>query len=263
MKNDELNDLVQMWAQAGRPNLSVHEDSHKLQLSTPTIQAAHVDHFAQCAEDLIVDALFVAHYGRSFDFSTFRYLDIGANHAISTSNTWMFYKRGAKGVLVEANPDLIPELVLARPRDAVIHAAAANKRENVQLLIATKHEVSSTNSDFLQRFLDSKGGSAKGWSVDKVIQVPAISTHQLLELPFISEGLHLLNVDTEGSDLNILESIDFSAFRPNFLVVEPSDEIVGASKGSEAICSHMHRAGYILVARTRVNLIFKDGRLNA
>ena len=49
------------------------------------------------------------------------YVEIGANHPIQTSNTYLLYKKyNGHGVLVDADAELIPTLEKVRPRDEVI-----------------------------------------------------------------------------------------------------------------------------------------------
>ncbi len=57
--------------------------------------------YSQFGEDLIVRYLF-----DSLGIARPTYLDIGANHPKFSGNTFGFYKRGSRGVLVEPNPRL-------------------------------------------------------------------------------------------------------------------------------------------------------------
>ena len=56
--------------------------------------------------------------GRSF--SSICYVEIGGNHPIRNSNTWLLYKAGCRGVFVEANPELAALLSHVRVRDLVM-----------------------------------------------------------------------------------------------------------------------------------------------
>jgi hypothetical protein len=61
---------------------------------------------------LIVD--FVA---RAMHVDEVTYLDIGAHHPTRLSNTYLFYKRGFQGVVVEPDPELMGAIRRVRPRD--------------------------------------------------------------------------------------------------------------------------------------------------
>ena len=74
--------------------------------------------FAQSGEDMIIS--YVLHFLQK-PISEVTYLDLGANHAKELSNTYHFYQMGAKGVLLEANPELIHELEQVRSRDIILN----------------------------------------------------------------------------------------------------------------------------------------------
>jgi len=49
------------------------------------------------------------------------YLDVGAFLPVFANNTYLLYQKGSRGVLVEPNIDLIPELRAKRPGDIVLN----------------------------------------------------------------------------------------------------------------------------------------------
>ena len=77
----------------------------------PDIDVYIPPQFSQRGEDLIIEsiinAILVNEPNRN---KVVRYLEIGANHPIASSSTFLFYARGARGVLIEANPKLIARL---------------------------------------------------------------------------------------------------------------------------------------------------------
>ena len=72
--------------------------------------------FAQQGEDLIVESI-CGHLGIPIR----TYLDIGAFDPTVANNTYFFYKKGCRGVLVEPNPALCRTLERYRPRDTVLN----------------------------------------------------------------------------------------------------------------------------------------------
>ena len=73
--------------------------------------------FSQAGEDLIVK--FTLQF---LGIPSITYLDIGANHPVRLNNTYLFYLRGCKGVLVEPNASLCERLRAVRPRDTTLAA---------------------------------------------------------------------------------------------------------------------------------------------
>jgi len=78
----------------------------KLVFNNPTLS------YSQAGEDVVV-----MHLLNDIGIKQIKYLDIGANKPTFGSNTYLFYSRGNTGVLVEADPSLIPRLKIYRKRD--------------------------------------------------------------------------------------------------------------------------------------------------
>lgn len=72
--------------------------------------------YSQNAEDLLIAAaakrLHLAHPS---------YLYIGANHPIFGNNTYLFYTRGSRGVLVEPDPNICRVIRKTRRSDTVLN----------------------------------------------------------------------------------------------------------------------------------------------
>lgn len=73
--------------------------------------------YAQCGEDLIIDFLFSwVLYVKSPT-----YMDIGAHHPHNFNNTYLFYKKGCRGVNLEPDPVLFDHFARMRPADVNIN----------------------------------------------------------------------------------------------------------------------------------------------
>ena len=90
--------------------------------------------YAQAGEDLIIESILGALQYQHSD-NPFAYIEIGANHPIEISNTYLLYKKhGLRGVLVEADPGRIEELKRIRPDDRVLHTAVSARQERIVTL---------------------------------------------------------------------------------------------------------------------------------
>jgi len=49
------------------------------------------------------------------------YIDVGANHPMDLSNTYLFYRKGYRGVAIEPNKELINLFKVFRKRDIAIN----------------------------------------------------------------------------------------------------------------------------------------------
>jgi FkbM family methyltransferase len=180
------------------------------------------------------------------------YIEIGANHPISTSNTYLLYERyKASGLLVEANPALIDDLRRVRPRDQVVEAAVSTSSDDKALLhVANSSELSSLNAGHVNSFgpLQGRGGIAQ------TIMVPNIHINDLLLVGAAGAAFDFLAIDCEGLDYDLLCAMDFERFKPFIIQCEPSAHFVHDNKAR--IIGLLQSRSYRLTAVTNVNLIF-------
>lgn len=206
--------------------------------------------YSQDGEDIIVTSLLKAQLLReNRQMSDVIYAEIGANHPISTSNTYLLYKKyNAKGVLVEADPTLIPNLKKVRPRDTILNCAISNTyAEEVVFYVGRTPELSSLNADHIHSFGDFSGYGG----VSHEIKVPNIHINILLEnIP----PLDFLSIDCEGLDYDLIEAINFKKITPFIVQCEPSEHF--STGNSNKIIKLMESRSYKLQAKTDINLIF-------
>jgi FkbM family methyltransferase len=150
-------------------------------------------------------------------------MDIGAADPARLSNTFLFYSRGASGVLIEPDPDQADQLRAKRPRDTVVTAAVAFN--GCSSLTLTKMSNPLFNSLSRERCLQVVEQS-KFWSprerqqIVGTVAVQLIAANCLLESYFGEGSPHFLSIDAEGADFEILKSIDFHRFRPQVICIE-------------------------------------------
>ena len=207
--------------------------------------------FSQCQEDVVLEALLRSRLcRRGRPLSSLRYLEIGANHPIQTSNTYLFYARyGARGVLVEANARLLEALGKLRPGDTLVHLAVAPAGTgSVTLHLAEHSELSSVIAGHIGFF------GAQGKIIGEV-SVPCTTIDALLAEHFPA-GCDLLTLDIEGLDLAVLESAKLDCHRPQLLMVEHGREFMPGN--DERLIAALAVKHYGLVAESPINLIFAD-----
>jgi FkbM family methyltransferase len=226
-------------------------DYHKV--STNNLETHLQEQYGQLGEDLVLEALLKTYFNRKgLEKEQVRYLEIGANHPIQTSNTYLFHhKWEGRGILVEPNDALVHDLRKVRERDVVLSYAVVPKGypENVTLNVASNAELSSLDAAHVESFGDIGVVAA-------AIEVGAVSLDEILENCF-PQGLHLLSIDIEGLDLPVLEGASFNV-RPVFIVAEPSRHYFDdAEEGFQRVMSVQ---GYVEIARTDFNIIYVDAR---
>jgi hypothetical protein len=122
--------------------------------------------FSQCGEDLIISDLF-----RFLDVPRPAYLDVGAFLPIYSNNTYLFYQRGSRGVLVEPNIDLIPELRAKRPGDAVLNVGIGLTEErSADYYCLSMPQMNTFSKDEAEGLVRSEG---PGLRIRRVTKVPS------------------------------------------------------------------------------------------
>lgn len=208
--------------------------------------------YSQSGEDSIIMYIMAM---KGIPLSECNYLDLGANHPVLMSNTYFFYEQGARGVLVEANPKLAHELEKERSGDIVLNKCISGKSgEKLDFNILNLDGLSKVGdvSDILLENPDAK--------IEKTVQLETISVNDIIEQYFGGKFPLVLNLDIEGLEKQILESIDFEKYRPMIMIIEMipySKELVRGQKDTELL-EYVKSKGYDEYAFTGINSIFID-----
>lgn len=225
---------------------------HKI--ATNKLETHLQEQYGQLGEDLVLEALLKSYFHRhGLERQQVRYLEIGANHPIQTSNTYLFHhKWEGRGILIEANVALLDHLRKVRERDVVLGYAVVPKGypEKVTINIASNAELSSLDAAHVESF-------GEIGAVESSREVEALTLDEILDSCF-PEGLHLLSIDIEGLDLPVLEGASFLV-RPVFIVAEPSRHYFDDAE--ESFLRVMTAQDYVEVARTDFNIIYMDARV--
>lgn len=211
--------------------------------------------YAQSGEDIIVEYILMV---LGLDIKNCKYLDLGANHARELSNTYSLYRKGARGVLVEANPALIPELKFYRHHDIIINKCIAEKEgETIPFYIVNGDGLASMDHESVEKALSINDGL----KVEKVIEVETVNVNTILEQYFMN-GPEILSIDIEGESLNALKSINWNRTRPLIVIVEMIEYSMNLNidyKDHE-IQQFMEEQDYSEYAFTGINSIYIDRR---
>lgn len=211
--------------------------------------------YSQFGEDIIL-----AHLFAQLDIKQPTYLDIGANEPRYISNTYYFYSRGSRGVLVEPNPYLFKKLKKFRPKDKVVNTGIGlNETKEADFYIFPNYANGlSTFSEKEARHWEQVGMKGLGKiAVEKIIKMPLITVNSILETYFNEKAPNFISLDVEGLDLEILKSLDFNKYQPEAICVETLgyDDNQQTFKLQEII-DFMLTKNYNIYADTRVNTIF-------
>lgn len=163
--------------------------------------------FSQFGEDRVFDCLLKPAPGGT-------YVDVGAHHPVLGSNTFLLYAKGWSGLTVDPNPKFAPLFRKERPHD--VHLAEGASRVSAT---RTYHQFAL---DWNNTFDASVAERLRADGLDYLgaRDVPCRPLADMIEEHLKDRPIDLLNVDCEGLDLEVLESLDIARHRPATIIVE-------------------------------------------
>ena len=200
--------------------------------------------YAQEGEDIILLRLF-GNTHRGF------YVDVGAHHPQRFSNTCALYRRGWRGINIDADPAAIDAFRRERPRDINLSLGVLQTSGN-----STLHIFSDPALNTFDEALAREREQIPGYRLvaKRDVATERLDTVLAQHLPQGST-IDLLNVDAEGRDLEVLRSNDWRRFRPRCVLVEA--RIEGLDElGSDPTNIFLSEQGYRLYAKTVNTLIY-------
>ena len=163
-----------------------------------------IESYAQWGDDVLV----WEHFGKKTDGV---FLEAGANHPTSLSQTYLLEKRGWTGVLVEPVPECCEKLRAERPGSQVFQNALGSPEQRGKLKFSIPGGVSQLTS----ALTDDQEVSAG----DQVFEAELMTLTELLDAAGVS-GLDFLSLDLEGMELQALQGLDIGRFSPRLMIVE-------------------------------------------
>ncbi len=173
------------------------------------------------------------------------YVDIGAGEPINLSNTWAFYERGWRGLLVEPLYQYWPLIIHHRPGDLLYDSAVRNYDGFTML------RVQGTVSSVLPN-----------WNIQehaKMMITCETTATMLAKFPAIRDACQLCSIDVEGAEKEVLETIDWATFHPEVFCVEYRDynpHALGEDLSGDW-AGILTTQGYKEVTRTPMNIIYQ------
>ena len=159
------------------------------------------------------------------DQSTGKYIDIGAHHPSRFSVTRHLYQRGWTGVNVDANKELIEIFNEIRTKDKNICVAVGPEPEYT-FTIFEEPAISTLDSEWREKFISEKN------KVARVVEVEGRKLRSILDEFEPKNRLDLLSIDAEGSDFQVLDSLEFESLEksrfPRWLLLEAAPPVSNA-----------------------------------
>ena len=180
------------------------------------------------------------------------YLDIGAYHPTSLSNTYFFYRRGCRGVCVEPDPRHARLFRHKRRGDLFLNVAVGLGREQEADFYLMKTRALNTLSLESARAME-----AVGEKIRRVIRIKMRDINDIIRENFPATP-NFVSLDAEGVDVEILKSLDFDEFRPQVFCVETI--VFDTQEKTGEVSDFLQAQGYMVFGETHLNTIYVDQR---
>ncbi|MEX2488545.1 MAG: FkbM family methyltransferase [Pseudomonadales bacterium] len=182
------------------------------------------------------------------------YIDIGAHHPKRFSNTYLFYRRGWRGINIDAMPGSMKVFNKVRPRDVNLEIAVGVEEGELDYYVFNEPALNG----FSKELSLERHGAASTYKVKEVIKINLIPLSSILDryLPK-DQIINFMSVDVEGLDLDVLKSNDWVKYRPKFVLSEILESSLHEIEQSE-IGQFMNDAGYRLYAKCVNTVFFKE-----
>ncbi len=166
------------------------------------------------------------------------FIDVGAADGVRGNNTYFFEKLGWEGVCIEADPRNMESL--KKKRKVVVQALISNSDKEKMPFFTNEKDA------------DVSGTIMNKANSDEVKYIKPVKLGAILSRYHISK-IDLLSVDTEGSELDVLESMDLKKHDPEIVIVE---YITHKETNYDAI-AYLEEKGYVTEAIKGANYIMR------
>ena len=189
--------------------------------------------YSQYGEDLIICSYFQRH----FKDKQGNYLDIGCYHPKGISNTHLLHRAGWEGIVVDIDDYKLNLFKKRRGNNIETIKGAISSNISQSKLPVYKFNQPFSPYDTLSKEIAESRSKEINISY-KVEEINQIDINTILS----KKHFDLINIDVEGIDELIINSIDFSIYQPRMIVYESFDPF-SSSKTKELL----HRNGYTLL----------------
>ena len=166
--------------------------------------------YSQYSEDLYIDRIL----GHKFDGF---YVDVGANNPTILSNTKKFYDNGWAGINIEPDYNNFNLFVKERPRDKNLNLGISDTPGKLIFYVFEEDTLSTFSQEDAEKLVT--GGR-------NIVEKKIIETFKLSKIFEDNDvkKIDFMTIDTERYDQKVLNSNDWSRFRPTLICIEDNGE---------------------------------------
>ena len=137
------------------------------------------------------------------------FIDVGCHQPLLNNNTYILYKKGWRGINIDLDFGAIDMFNFFRNEDTNIHAAVSNSTDEKNLYFF--HNRSAINTLCKESGINSK----------EIKKIKTITLNKVIEnSEYKNKEIDFLSIDVEGSEIDVLQGLDFNKYRPKLVVLE-------------------------------------------
>lgn len=202
--------------------------------------------YSQCGEDLIIRFIF-----DQLQIAKPTYIDVGAHHPYYLSNTALFYENGSRGINIEPDPQLFEAFTKYRKKDINLNIGIGAEDGEADFYLISSPTLNTFSKEEAEAYKNEGD-----YTITGTIKTPVRSLKTILNGHYQASFPQLLNLDAEGIDELILNSIDYTSSYPLVICVETiSFSTSRNGVKNNALIEFVKSKGYMVYADTYINTI--------
>jgi len=155
-------------------------------------------HFGEFGEDIFINRIFKnTKYGK--------YVDVGCYHPFKGSLTAKLYSKNWNGINIDLSKTSIDLFKIARKKDINLNVAVSN--------------FDGETSYYENSPINQQNSLTKINNEQTEIKIKCRTLNSILKQNSV-ENFDYLNIDVEGSELEVIESIDLIKYHPSLITIE-------------------------------------------
>lgn len=203
--------------------------------------------WSQEGEDLVLDRIFG---GKKTGY----YIDVGAHHPKRFSNTFLFYRKGWRGINIDAMPGSMAIFKKYRSRDVNLEVGVGAEEGILNYYIFNETALNG----FSEKISQERHGAETDYKIINVVTVDVLPLSNILDIHLpAGQCIDFLTIDVEGLDYDVLISNNWVKYRPKIVIAEVLGSDMSEIQNSR-IGALMSEVGYVLHAKTMNTVFFKE-----
>jgi|TARA_B110000003_G_scaffold167046_1_gene167026 FkbM family methyltransferase len=190
-------------------------------------------HFGEFAEDVFIGRLLKS-------INNGKYVDVGCYHPFKGSLTAKLYQKNWRGINIDVSKTSIDLFNIARKRDINLNCAISDFNEK---------------TFYFQNGMINQQNSLQKSSDDQIkVDINCYTLNSVLE----NNDFHdfdYLNVDVEGTELNVIKGINFKKYKPKLITIE-NNELIPEEYFQSEIFKLLEQNNYVFVNKVGVTNFF-------